>query len=178
MLSSISFFNEQTFYSGHISKEIFIETGPSFVPNIPFFWDGNSPIVELPIPEDLFFRGTSCVFVDTNDFYVGGRTSFPMYWKNTEMVKLGELFGEVNQIYVTEENIYAVGFYNKNDSNSKGHTACYWKNGELFELDDNAQANGIFIDGDNIYICGSTGSIPIEYNACYWKNGNRVDLPK
>lgn len=178
VLSAISFFNEQPFYSGHISKEIFTETGPSFVPNIPFFWDGNSPIVELPIPEELFFRGTSCVFVDSDDFYIGGRTSFPMYWKNTEMIKLGELFGEVNQIYLAEENIYAVGFYNKNGSNSTGHTACYWKNGELFELDDNAQANGIFIDGNDIYICGSTGSVPVEYNACYWKNGIRVNLPK
>jgi hypothetical protein len=178
VLSAISFFNEQPFYSGHISEEIFTETGPIFVPNIPFFWDGNSPIVELPIPEELFFRGTSCLFVDLDDFYVGGKTSFPMYWKNTEMIKLGELFGEVNQIYLAGENIYAVGFYNKNDSNSTGHTACYWKNGELFELDDNAQANDIFIDENDIYICGSTGNVPAEYNACYWKNGIRVDLPK
>lgn len=178
VLSVISFFNGQPFYSGHISEETFTEAGPSFVPSIPFFWDGNSQIVELPMPEEFFFRGTSCLLVDSDDFYVGGKTSFPMYWKNTEMIKLGELFGEVNQIYLAGENIYAVGFYNKNNSNSTGHTACYWKNGELFELDDNAQANGIFIERNDIYISGSTGNVPAEYNACYWKNGIRVDLPK
>lgn len=39
------------------------------------------------------------------------------------MKKLGDLFSEVNQIILWEGNEYAVGFYNKNDSNSQGNTA-------------------------------------------------------
>lgn len=178
VLSAINFLDGQPFFSGHISEETFSEAGQGFSPSIPFFWDANSSMVELPIPSELFFRGTSCVYVTEENFYVGGKTSFPMYWKNTEMIKLGDLFGEVNQIIISEGNIYAVGFYNKNNSNSTGHTACYWKNGELFELDDDAQANGIYIDGNDVYVCGSKGNFPAEYSACYWKNGSRVDLPE
>ena len=179
VLSTVNFFNGQPFFCGHFSKDGTLEEvgGQIFSPDIPFFWDGDSSVIQLPIPEELFFRGTSCLFVDENDFYVGGKTSFPMYWKNTEIIKLGDLYGQVNQIILSEESIYAVGFYNKNNSNSIGNIACYWKNGELFELDDDAQANSIYIDGNDIYVCGSTGNVPIEYNACYWKNGIRVDLP-
>lgn len=178
VLSAIHFFEGQPFFSGHLSEETFTEAGSGFKPSIPFFWDGNSSIVELPISQELFFRGTSCVFVDHENFYVGGKTSFPMYWKNTEMIKLGDLFGEVNQIILSEGKVYAVGFYNKNNSNSTGNTACYWVNGALVELEDDAQANGIYIDGNDIYVCGSKGNVPAAYRACYWKNGIRVDLPK
>ncbi len=178
VLSAINSFEGALFFSGYVSEETSTEAGASFKPSIPFFWDGNSSIVELPISQELFFRGTSCVFVDKENFYVGGKTSFPMYWRNTEMIKLGDLFGEVNQIILSEGNTYAVGFYNKNDSNSTGNTACYWINGELVELEDHAQANGIYIDGNDIYVCGSKGNVPLEYSACYWKNGMRVDLPE
>ncbi|MDT0689693.1 hypothetical protein RM549_07840 [Salegentibacter sp. F188] len=54
-----------------------------------------------------------------------------------------------------------------------GHTACYWLNGELHELEDNARAIGILIDGEEIYISGATGYEPYNYKSCYWKNGFR-----
>jgi hypothetical protein len=81
-------------------------------------------------------------------------------------------------LYVTGSNDYAAGYYNKANSNSTGHTACYWKNSELFELEDDAQAYGIFIDGTDVCVAGSTGNVPTQYSACYWKNGIRVNLPK
>ena len=100
-----------------------------------------------------------------------------MYWKNTDPVVLDKRFGEVWQITKSGSDIYAVGLINKYNSNSTGHTACFWKNGTLYELEDNAQAYGIFLDGNDIYVTGSVGKVPAHYRPCYWKNGVRVDLP-
>ncbi|MEH6659958.1 hypothetical protein [Leeuwenhoekiella marinoflava] len=177
ILSAIHFYKQQAYFCGHFSEEVVTEAGAGFRPDIPFFWDGSAEVVELPVSQDAFFRGVSCVFVDEDNFYVGGKMPFPMYWKNTELIQLGSLFGEVNQITVNKGDVYAVGYYNKNDSNSTGNTACYWKNEELVELEDDAQATGIYIDGTDVYVCGSTGRDQASYKACYWKNGVRVALP-
>ncbi|MFD2826535.1 hypothetical protein ACFSYG_08620 [Leeuwenhoekiella polynyae] len=177
ILSAIHFYNQQAYFCGHFSEEAVTEAGPGFRPDVPFFWDGSTEAIELPVSQDVFFRGVSCVFVDEDNFYVGGKMPYPMYWKNTKLIQLGSLFGEVNQITVNAGDVYAVGYYNKTDSNSTGNTACYWKNEELMELEDDAQATGIFIDGSDIYVCGSTGRDQASYKACYWKNGVRVALP-
>ena len=100
-----------------------------------------------------------------------------MYWENVEPNVLNTLYGQVRQIVVSGTDVYAVGSYNKNNSNGTGHTASYWKNRVLHELEDDAQASGIFIDGTDIYVSGSIGRLPVEYKACYWKNGVRIDLP-
>lgn len=177
-ITSVSFFNDKPYFAGHFSKINYTESGgKSLSPKTPFFWNGNSTAIDLPLPNVFFFRGVSCIYVDGEDSYIGGLMDFPMYWKNTEVIKLSTLYGEVHQIVKSESDVYAVGFYNKNNSNSTGHTACYWKNGELFELADNAQAYGIYIDGNDVYVSGSIGEVSSQYNACYWKNGIRVDLP-
>ncbi|MNT94142.1 hypothetical protein D3C86_1553020 [compost metagenome] len=90
---------------------------------------------------------------------------------------MDDRYGEVLQITQSKNDIYAVGLINKYQSNSTRHTACYWKNGTLYELEDNAQASGIYIDGEDVYVTGSTGDVPLNYKPCYWKNGVRVDLP-
>ena len=176
-ISSVCFFlNDKPFFAGYFSEIKGSEAGETLAPKTPFFWDGNSTLINLPLPEDVFFQGISCIYADEKDYYTGGLMSFPMYWKNTEPVTLSALYGEVRQITVSESDVYAVGFYNKNNSNSTGHTACYWKNGELFELENNAQAFGIYINGNDVYVSGSTGYVPSQYKACYWKNGVRTDL--
>lgn len=182
-ITSVSIFNDKPYFAGYFGKMYYNEGGGKSVsPKSPFFWDGNSMLIDLPLPNVLFpnflfFRGISCIYVDEEDYYIGGLMDFPMYWKNTEVIKLNTLYGEVNQIIKSGSDVYAVGFYNKNNWNSTGHTACYWKNGELFELADDAQASGIYIDGNDVYVSGSIGKVLSQYKACYWKNGVRVDLP-
>jgi hypothetical protein len=39
----------------------------------------------------------------------------------------------------------------------------FWKNGVLNELQDDAQAYGIFLDVNDIYVTGSVGRVPINY---------------
>lgn len=175
-IASVCFLNDKPFFAGYFSEKGYSEAGETFFPKTPFFWDGNSTLINLPLPDDVFFRGISCVYVDEEEYYTGGLMDFPVYWENKELVKLSTLYGEVHQIIVSESDVYAVGFYNKSNSNSTGHTACYWKNKELFELEDNAQAYGIYVDGNDIYISGATGNVPSQYKACYWKNGIRTDL--
>ena len=47
----------------------------------------------------------------------------------------------------------------------------------LNELQDDAQAYEIFLDGNDIYVMVSVGKVPINYRPCYRKNGVRFDLP-
>lgn len=166
-------------FAGFFGIRRYYETGNYFSPNKAFYWDGADELVELPMPANYFyFNGVSCIHKSGNDVYVGGSMDFPMYWKNKEMVRLSDKYGEVNQIKTVGNNVYAVGYYNKANSNSTGHTACYWKNGVITELEDNAIAYSIFIDGNDIYVAGAVGRFDAEYKACYWKNGKRVMLPK
>ncbi|WP_157757624.1 hypothetical protein [Pseudalgibacter alginicilyticus] len=176
-VTSVGFFNNNPIFSGYFGEITHNEAGESLSPKTPFLWNGDSLLIHLPLPEDATFQGINCVYFDSENYYTGGLMNVPMYWKNTTPITLSNLYGEVHQIIVSESDVYAVGFYNKSNSNSTGNTACYWKNEELFELEDNAQAYGIFIDGDDVYISGATGNIPPQYKACYWKNGVRVDLP-
>lgn len=176
-ITTVCIFNEKAYFAGYFSIISYTEDGYKiYPPKTPFFWNENSKLIELPMPNVSWFHGISCIYADGEDYYIGGLMEFPMYWKNTEIIKLGTLYGEVHQIVKSGPDVYAVGFYNKNNSNSTGHIACYWKNGELFEIADNAQAFGVYIDGNDIYVSGSTGEVPAQYKACYWKNGVRVDL--
>ncbi|KKM95219.1 hypothetical protein LCGC14_1190440 [marine sediment metagenome] len=132
-VSSLSFLDGAPYYTGYFGKIVKTEAGDALSPENPFIWDGGSSLQELPLPsEETFFQGVSNVYINgPNEYYVGSRGSLPMYWKNEELVELGE----------------------------------------------DAQAYGIFVDGDDVYVSGSIGRIPVEYTPCYWKNGVRVDLP-
>lgn len=178
-LSAITFFEDQPYYVGYFGKIQPTVAGESLSRETPFIWNGNS-FNKLPLPPQApYFQGTSTLYIaNQNEFYVGGLVSFPMYWKNLEPIILDSRYGEVWQITTFETDVYAVGLINKHHSNSTGHTACYWKNQNLIELDDNAQAYSIFIDAEgDVYVSGAIGRTPIDYKPCYWKNGVRVDLP-
>jgi hypothetical protein len=60
---------------------------------------------------------------------------------------------------------------------SDGGQATYWKNGTPVTLPGGTQANGIFVDGTDVYVCGY-GSDPVTFNsvAMYWKNGVQTIL--
>src|SRR5690606_41875357 len=98
-----------------------------------------------------------------------GKTPAPVGWV--------ERYGGVWQITKGGPDVYAAVLINKRGSKSTGPTACYWKNGELHDLEDDAQAFGICINGDDVYVSGAVGSVPAQYRPCYWKNGIRTDLP-
>jgi hypothetical protein len=180
VLTSVSFYDDKPVFAGSLGEMApSITGGMSYRPRTAFIWDGQSPLMKLlpPVKSTLFW-GVSTIYSDSpNEFYVGGLCGVPMYWKNTDPVVLDQRFGEVWQITKSGSDIYAVGLINKINSNSTGHTACFWKNRTLQELEDNAQAYGIFVDGDDIYVTGSIGNVPASYRPCYWKNGIRVDLP-
>ena len=176
-ISCIDIVSGMPHFSGYLGELGYGEGGPYLAPEKPFYWDGSSSLSLLPIPEGCYFYSISNIYVSENkDIYICGSMNIPMYWKNSDPVKLSSYWGNVRQITVSDSDVYAVGFYNRNNSNSTGHTACYWKNGKLIVLEENAQANGIYIDGTDIYVSGSIGRVPIEYRACYWKNGIRIDL--
>jgi hypothetical protein len=178
-LTSVSFYEDKPFYAGSLGEVSPGIGGRSYHPKTAFVWDGHSPVTELLLPDQgTHFWGVSTVHSNgPNEYYVGGLCGVPMYWKNTDPIVLDKRYGEVWQIITSGPDVYAVGLMNKHNSNSTGHTACYWKNGVLFELEDNAQGYGIFIDGADVYVTGSVGNVPINYRPCYWKNGVRVDLP-
>ncbi|MDG3582995.1 hypothetical protein [Galbibacter pacificus] len=177
-VSSVDYHNDKPYFAGYFGKIIPSEGGNTLRPETPFVWDGHNFLETLPLPEQAsVFQGVSTIYVhDTDEAYIGGLCGVPMYWKNSEPVILDGRYGEVWQLTKSGTDLYAVGLINKHNSNSTGHTACYWKNGELHELEDNAQAYGIYIKGDDVYICGAIGTTPVNYTPCYWKNGVRVDL--
>lgn len=179
-LTSVTFYDDQPIFAGSLGDmSSDISGSMSYYPRTAFIWDGHSPLIELLLPvQSTLFWGVSTIYSNSpNEFYVGGLCGVPMYWKNTDPVVLDERFGEIWQITKSGSDIYAVGLINKHHSNSTGHTACYWKNGALYELEDDAQAYGIFLDGDDVYVTGAVGNVPASYRPCYWKNGVRVDLP-
>ncbi|MGV8096166.1 MAG: hypothetical protein AB2L24_30300 [Mangrovibacterium sp.] len=177
-ISTLFVLNDKPYFAGYFREITSSETGEVLSPKTPFFWDGSSTLIELPFPYDCFFSGVHCIYISgENDFYIGGLIGVPMYWKNTDPIILDQRYGEVRQITLSGTDVYVAGFFNKNNSNSTGHTACYWKNGQLYELEDDAQADGIYIDGTDVYVSGSVGRVPAQYKACYWKNGIRTDLP-
>jgi hypothetical protein len=176
-ITAVDITDNEEIFAGWFGEEVETEAGSALMPQLPFYWNSESGFTVPELPESNYFQGISFVNKHENVVYTGGLTGNPMYWKNSEAFILSERFGEIWQVEVNNGNIYAVGFYNKRNSNSAGHTACYWVNGELHELEDNAQAYGILIDGDDIYIAGATGRVPANYKACYWKNGVRMDLP-
>lgn len=174
---TVCFVEDKPFFAGCFSEMVQQETGKVFTHRRPFIWDGHSKLIELPLTNNKTFKGVSCVYIDKDkNHYIGGLIGLPMYWKNSEPIILSTLYGEVNQIIEGQGDLYAVGLYNKYNSNSTSHSACYWKNGVRHDLEDNAQAYGIYIDGTDIYIAGSVGNVPGQYKPCYWKNGIRVDL--
>ncbi len=162
-------------FTGRFQTDV---TGTYLLPERAFYINKTGKITHLPMPDDYtYFNGVSCVHQAGNDVFTGGLMNYPMYWKNKNIVRLNDNYGEVNQILTAGNDVYAVGFYNKSNSTSTAHTACYWKNGILTVLEDNAVAWSIFIDGTDIYVGGATGRFDAEYKACYWKNGKKVMLP-
>ena len=78
-------------------------------------------------------------------------------------------------VIALNHDIY-VSFYYEDLKNGGGNrVAAYWHNDSIVTLSDNsvdAYANGIFVDGEDVYVVGSSGGA-----AVYWKNGVERVLP-
>lgn len=169
--------SEEPVIAGFFGQQKYGNYGAYLAPTVPFYQGSDKKIHQLPMPRGYFyFDGISAIHRYDKDVYIAGKFDFPMYWKNEENVRLHQNYGEINQIKVINGDVYAVGFYNKRNSNSTGHTACYWVNNQLVELEDNAIAYGIALLGKEVYVVGATGRHGAEYKACYWRNGKRTTL--
>ncbi len=67
-------------------------------------------------------------------------------------------------------DVYVAGYYLNNEDT--GEHACYWKNGEIQDLDEAESdwAIDISVDGDDVYIAAEQGG-------GYWKNSEFISLP-
>lgn len=167
-------------FAGTFKKQMLSVTESGFVlkPSVPFVCVENR-IKILPIPTNMIeeYNGINSVYLDeTKSVYVTGKMSKPMYWINEQPIILSDKRGEVLEITNVGKTIFAVGYINKYDSKSINNTACYWRDGKIVELEEQAVATSIFVDGSDIYIGGATGRTPDDFQACYWKNGKKIML--
>ena len=115
------------------------------------------------------------------DVYVTGKyNNNPCYWKNTQLVLLdnsGITNGIAQKIMVSGSDVYVLG-------QGTGYlNTLYWKNGILVDLNSLLnpnnepvlQINDMFIDGNDVYFCGSIGNYTNK-EVCYWKNGVKTTL--
>lgn len=72
--------------------------------------------------------------------------------------------------------IYVSLYYKDLNNVNRNYAAAYWHNDSVVVLSDNsvdAYANAIFVDGDDVYVVGSSNGV-----AVYWKNGVENALPQ
>lgn len=153
------------------------EAGEVYIPDNPCLWIGEN-LIEYNI-SDTPYDGQMNISVDNGQIYLTSTywESKSCYWIGDTKFELSKPYSYVHDIFVIDEDVYLGGSYNKHQSNSTNFTACYWKNNVYIEVENSANGHGIFVDNDNnIYLCGSTGSVPVEYKACYWKNGVKYYL--
>lgn len=176
-ISAVDVADGEEVFAGSFQSKVIESTpnGYSLIPVVPFVWNGEK-IKKLPFPKNnTQFNGINAIHRSVSgDIYVAGIMKYPMYWKNNTPIKLSDYMGEVTQIVSVGKTIFAAGFINKYNSRDVNNTACYWKDGKIVELEEQAVATSIFIDGENIYVGGATGRTPDDFKACYWKNGKKI----
>jgi len=112
------------------------------------------------------------------------------YWKNGEIVELAEdayatgiaVLG--NDVYVCGYRYELIPIYDEKQRPEGGMVdwregekeAVYWKNGQQITLAQNAQATGIAVSGNDVYICGYTNPDSDTPTAVYWKNKQQIVL--
>ncbi len=149
--------------------------------------------------QDLFTLnndgGATSVDFSGKDVYVGGYSTIYIndrqtaltvasYWMNDfqnehNISKKDDKKAKVNSLKVKDGTVYACG----DKSNDDGSSAMYWKGTEETVLSsDNAEAHSIFLDGNDVYVAGSTQETKDTWEridvATYWKNGKEHNLSK
>ncbi|MGP1561652.1 MAG: hypothetical protein ACTTIC_06135 [Helicobacteraceae bacterium] len=150
--------------------------------------------------QDLFTLnndgGATSVDFSGKDVYVGGYSTVynegkqtgikvASYWINdfkkehNVTNKDGASEAKINSLKVKDGTVYACGY----KSNDDGSSAIYWKGTEETVLSsDSAEAYSIFLDGNDVYVAGSTkekqDTLEAVDVATYWKNGKEHNLSK
>lgn len=120
-----------------------------------------------------YVAGLSCIHVDNGDVYVGGYErnaedrNIAKIWKNGTPTILSSNPGYIEDIYVADGVVYAVG--REWSSTASKLVAKIWKNGVATSLTDgvaNASASGVTVVGTDVYVVGYDGNF-----GKIWKNG-------
>ena len=139
----------------------FVQFPASTQNRIGMYWKNGTPVT--------FGPNTTCtsIVVIGSDVYVTGAVNdAAAYWKNGVLVKLaGSNSGSIaNAIAFSSNTMYIVGTIYITGGNTH---AAYWQNGALIQFTQDAStANGIAINGSDLYIAGCAGEA-----AVFWKNG-------
>ena len=171
---------------------------------IPCFWkDGNSR-TNLPVPNGGDGEVYDIAFMDGNMRYYGGYvlktsnfagyTPTAAYWRHTTRTNLPlggstmDIYGAIgNAITIDGEDIYVAGYRDwfgdtGQEGPSGGYTPQYWKNGDIYDLEEGMRtdfgtgaAYDIKIADGNVIVVGEVprdtlNSYSIE-SACVWVNG-------
>jgi hypothetical protein len=140
------------------------------------------------IPNETKANAAFSVAVSSNNLYIGGTDSISMgtiwtngIFENLGLTTPGSYAVSANPIFANGTDVYAVAELMVPTSMSNGNyfdfynIPAYWKNGIENDLplngDSYGNANGVFVDGDDVYVCGQTTS-----GAVYWKNGVETKL--
>jgi hypothetical protein len=101
---------------------------------------------KTPVPKDIYIAGT----------YQDGQLTQACYWKNGNMVKLGDgsTPSEAVNIFVKPNGDVVVAGTSGDDP----RTAVYWLNGTMTKVTNgqaDAEVRGLLVRGDSIILCGS-----------------------
>jgi hypothetical protein len=145
-------------------------------------WVFNKNGISQPIINTANNIGPTGLALLGDDMYISGSSSFhdgtlesPSYqhaqcWKNGQLIFRENETSNALSVFIHQNNIYMAG--NVYDFTSS--IACYWKNGERFNLTDgnvSAIAKSVFVADTDVYVSGM-----IDDQAVYWKNGSVIPL--
>ncbi len=130
--------------------------------------------VAITLSDSAHDAEASCMFINGSDIYVGGyedngTRNVAKYWKNGIATLLGNGVSSssyVSSIFVSDGNVFVLG--------SENGVPTYWRNGVAIPVTNGAfqaEANSIFINGNDVYVAGYERNIGGHYVAKYWKNG-------
>jgi hypothetical protein len=117
------------------------------------------------------------IAVAGSDVYmIGEDGESAVLWINGESTALPGDSAVVKSITIDGTDVYIAG----SRRNRSRRNACYWKNGEGFDLPDDRYfevgASDIAIVGTDVYIAGYGISSNFAYHPQFWKNGELVDF--
>jgi hypothetical protein len=142
-------------------------------------------------------NGTSQLMIDTaydfgpmamalrgDDMYISGYSAgavlsptgtaiqHAQYWKNDQLLFRESEVSNGLSIFTLDNDVYMAGILYPPGSLTS--VACYWKNGQRFDLTDRsgvAMAKSVFVTDNHVYVAGM-----INNQAVYWKDGDAIIL--